>query len=298
MELGLFRGVVPFVAVAEERSFRRAAQRLEVSPAAVSKAVQALEAELGQTLLTRTTRAVRLTREGELFLERCQQAVACVRGGREVLRSRDAEPSGDLTVSVPHLAVSLLAPALAQLSARFARLRFDVRVTDQLSRFAEEPIDVAVRVGMLNDSSLIAKRLRRTRLTTIASPAYLATHGAPDRPAALAAHRCLVVRAPDRKPRPFHFASGPQPVEAVMVVDHAPTLIEAALAGLGITQAFDFMVTEHVAAGRLVAVLEEAATDGPDIHALCAPGRRASPNVRAAFDALAEHFARTAPRGG
>ncbi|MGE0788159.1 MAG: LysR family transcriptional regulator [Sandaracinaceae bacterium] len=293
MDAGLFRGIVPFVAVAEERSFRRAAQRLEVSPAAVSKAIRSLEDELGQTLFTRTTRAVRLTREGELFFERCQQAMACVRGGRDALRAMEAEPSGDLIVSVPHLAVGLLAPALAQLASRFVKLRFDVQVTDQISRFAEEPIDVAVRVGALTDSTLVAKRLRRTRLTTVASPTYLARYGLPQTRDALAAHRCLVVRAPDRKPRPFLFATGPWPVNAVMVVDHAPTLIEAALAGLGITQAFDFMVHEHVAAGRLVSLLDEDATDGPDIHALCAPGRRASPNVRAAFDALAEHFART-----
>jgi DNA-binding transcriptional LysR family regulator len=88
------------------------------------------------------------------------------------------------------------------------------------------------------------------------------------------------------------FASGPERAEAVMVVDHAPTLIEAALAGLGITQAFDFMIAEHVAQGHLVVLLPDEATDGPEIHAVCAPGRQASPNVRAAFDVLAEHFAR------
>lgn len=296
MELETFRGVVPFVAVAEEKSFRRAATRLGVSPAAVSKAVQALEADLGQPLFQRTTRAVSLTRQGEAFFERCRQAMASVRGGRDALKAAHVEPSGELVVSVPFLVVPLLVPVLSLLSSRFPKLSFDVRVTDALSRFAEESIDVAVRVGALAESSLVARRLRATRLVTVASPEYLARQGTPTKPAQLAEHRCLVVRAPNNKPRPFLFASGPQPVTAVLVVDHAPTLVSAALAGLGVTQAFDFMVEDALRAGKLVALMPQAAADGPDIHAVCAPGRRASANVRAAFDALAQEFAKGSPR--
>lgn len=292
MELETFRGVVPFVAVAEERSFRRAAARLEVSPAAVSKAIAALEAEVGHPLLTRTTRAVGLTRQGVLFLERCQQAVASVRGAREALAAEHAEPSGELTVSVPFIAVQLLTPALALLSSRYPSLTFDVRVSDQLSRFAEESIDVAVRIGTLAQSSLIAKRLRRTRIVTIASPAYLARRGTPVTPAQLADHHCLVVRAPNNKPRPFLFSTGPHAVQPLLVVDHGPSLVDGALAGLGVAQALDSMVDGLVREGRLVEVLPQLCANGPDIHAVCAAGRRASPNVRAAFDALAEHFAR------
>lgn len=292
MELDTFRGVVPFVAVAEERSFRRAAARLEVSPAAVSKAIAALEADVGQTLFTRTTRAVSLTRQGAQFFERCQQALASVRGARDALAAEHAEPSGELTISVPFLAVQLLAPALALLSSRYPSLRFDVRVSDQLSRLAEESIDVAVRIGTLADSSLVARRLRRTRLVTVASPSYMAQHGVLTKPAQLAEHQCLVVRAPNNKARPFLFSSGPQPVTALLVVDHGPTVVDAALAGLGVTQAFDYMVADFLRAGRLVELLPELAAAGPDVHAVCAQGRRASANVRAAFAALADHFAR------
>jgi DNA-binding transcriptional LysR family regulator len=259
----------------------------------VSKAIAALEAELGQPLFTRTTRAVSLTRQGEQFFERCQQALQSVRGAREALAASRTEPKGLLTVSVPFIGVPLLSPALALLSSRYAGLTFDVRVSDALSRFAEESVDVAVRIGQLAASALVAKKLRSTRLVTVASPRYLAQHGTPTRAAHLAQHRCLVVRAPDNKPRPFLLSTGPQPVDALLVVDHGPTLIDAALAGLGITQGFDFMVAELVRAGRLTEVLPELAADGPDIHAVCAPGRRASANVRAAFDALAEAFARS-----
>lgn len=290
MNLDLFRGVVPFVVVAEERSFRKAAARLGVSAAAVSKAVQTLEAELGMTLLERTSRVVSLTRSGELFFERSRAAVASVQGAREALLATRREPQGELVVSAPFVAAPLLAPALALLRSRYARLSFSVRITDQLSRLAEESVDVAVRVGPMPASSLVARRLRRTRLFTVASPAYLSRRGPITAIEELAAHDCLVLIAPSNKPRPWLFSSGPLPVPATLLVDHGPTLVDAALAGLGVTQAFDFMVGEHLRAGRLVQVLGELISEGPDVHAVCAPGRRASANVRAAFHALADVF--------
>ena len=102
-----------------------------------------------------------------------------------------------------------------------------------------------------------------------------------------------MTRGPNNKTRPFLFASGPLMAEPALLVDHAPTLVDAALAGLGVTQAFDFMVSALIDEGRLVQLLPATAADGPDIHAVCAPGRRASANVRAAFAALAESFAKT-----
>ncbi|MBL8918466.1 MAG: LysR family transcriptional regulator [Myxococcaceae bacterium] len=292
-ELETFRGVVPFVAVAEERSFRKAAARLGVSAAAVSKAVQALEADVGQSLFQRSTRAVGLTPAGELFFERCRQALASVKGGRDALAAAHTEPSGELVVSVPFIGAQLLTPALALLGSRFPRLTFDVRVTDQLSRFAEERVDVAVRIGSLAQSSLVARRLRATRLLTVAAPGWVARHGTPRTIDELVGHPAIVVRAPDSRPRPFLFRSGPKPVRPVMVVDHGPTALEGVLAGLGVSQAFDFMVKDLLQQGRLVELLPDEAADGPDVHAVCAPGRRASANVRAAFDAFAELFSKS-----
>jgi DNA-binding transcriptional LysR family regulator len=139
-------------------------------------------------------------------------------------------------------------------------------------------------------SSLVARRLRRTRLLTVASPAYLSRRGPVNATSDLARHDCLVLVSPSNKPRSWLFTSGPLPVPATLLVDHGPTLVDAALAGLGVTQAFDFMVGEHLRTGRLVQVLGELTSEGPDVHAVCAPGRRASANVRAAFHALADVF--------
>jgi LysR family transcriptional regulator for bpeEF and oprC len=293
MQLDLFRGVVPFVAVAEERSFRRAAERLGVSPAAVSKAVKTLEEELGHSLLARNSRAVVLTREGELLFERCRAAVAAVQGVREALEGARRLPEGELVVSVPFIMTQLLASALALLRVRYPRLTFRVLVTDRLSRLNEEAVDVAVRVGTLADSSLVARRIRRTRLLTVASPRYLARRGTPGHIEDLDGHDCLVGLAPQGRPYPWMFASGTRLVTPTLVAAHGPTLIDAALAGLGITQGFDFMVEGLVREGRLVTLLPDEVADGPDVHAVCAPGRRAAPRIRAAFEALVDSFSAT-----
>jgi len=290
MQLDLFRGVVPFVVVAEERSFRKAAVRLGVSPAAVSKAVQTLEGELGVVLLARGTRAVALTREGEVFFERCRSAVAAVQGAREALDAERRLPQGELVISAPFIVAPLLAPALALLRSRYPKLTFRLLVTDRLSRLAEEAVDVAVRVGELADSSLVARRLRATRIVTVAAPEYLARRGTPQRADDLDAHDCLVALGPAGRAFPWLFASGPRAVSPTLVVDHGPTLVDAALVGLGVAQVLDFMVEAPLREGRLVAVLAGEVAAGPEVHAVCAPGRRASPRVRAAFAMLADSF--------
>lgn len=291
MDLQLFRGVVPFVAVAEEKSFRRAAARLGVSAAAVSKAVKLLEERVGLTLLVRDARAVTLTSEGEVLFDRCREAVAAVGGAREALEPARSVPAGELVVSVPFVASSLLAPGLALLRSRYPRLSFRVMVTDKLTKMAEESVDVAVRVGPLVDSSLVARRLRRTRMVTVASPNYLARRGTPRKLEDLERHDCLVLVAPNGRARPWLFASGARPVPAALLVDYGPSLLDTALAGLGVAQLFDYMADALIRDGHLVSVLPDEVADGPDVHAVCAPGRRAAARIRAAFDAFTEAFA-------
>jgi len=288
MDLEMFRGIVPFVAVAEEGSVRKAAVRLGVSPAAISKAVAKLEAEVGLPLLARGGRRATLTREGEVFFGRCRPAVAAVEHARATLEEVRREPAGELVLSVPFVATALVAPVLATLRLRHPRLRFRLHVTDEQAKLAEERVDVAVRIGMLTDSSLVARRLQGTRLLTVASPSYLARRGEVKRIDDLEHHDCLVLIGPSGRPWPWVFSTGTRPVTAVMTTDHGPSLVDAALAGLGITQAFSFMVESLVRAGRLVTLLGDQVGAGPDVHAICSPGRKATPRVRAAFDAFAD----------
>ena len=286
----MFRGIVPFVAVAEEGSFRRAAVRLGVSPAAISKAIAKLEGDVGIALFARGGRKAALTREGEAFFARCRPAVSAVPGARESIEAARREPAGELVLSLPLVATGLVAPVLATLRSRHPRLRFRLLVTDALSHLAEESVDVALRIGALTDSSLITRRLRGTRLVTVASPTYLAQRGPVDRVDALDDHACLVLIGASGRPWPWMFRSGPRPIKPVLITTHGPSLVDAALAGLGVTQAFGFMVEPFLRQGRLVALLSDEVADGPDIHAICSPGRRATARVRAAFAAFADAF--------
>jgi LysR family transcriptional regulator, regulator for bpeEF and oprC len=287
----LFSGVLPFVRVAEELSFRRAAERLGVSTAAVSKAVGKLEADLGVRLLQRTSRRVTLTREGTLFLERCRGAVAAVTGARELMSASRRQPQGRVTLSAPFILAPLLLPGLAELLARYALLSVRLEFSDRLANLAAGDADVAVRMGALESSSLRARLLRRTRWVTLASPAYLASHGVPARPADLANHACVRFVAPNGRPRHWSFASGlTLPIAGRLDVDRGEFLIAAAEAGLGVCQVLDFMVGEGAQPQKLTEILKDFAAEGPRIHAVTLAGRAASSNVRAVVDVLAQSF--------
>jgi len=294
----LFQGVLPFFRVAEERSYRRAAQRLGVTAAAVSKAVLKLEDELGVKLLVRTSRSVALTPEGELFAARCRDAISSVQAGRELIVESQRQPSGEVKLTVPFILGRIVTQGLGALAARYPQLSFRVSATDRLVRLAEEGVDVAVRIGALTDSSLISRPLRGSRWVTVASPTYLAQRGAPRRPDQLDEHRCLQFLAPDGRPRDWSFvdpksrAMVTAKVRARLLVDQGEHLLEAAASGQGIAQVLDFMVTEHVSSGRLVEVLELWAAQGPAIHALATPERSRAAAVRVLLDHLGDTLRR------
>ncbi|MGK4007137.1 LysR substrate-binding domain-containing protein [Sorangium sp. So ce1036] len=302
--MDLFYGVLPFVHVAEAGGFRAAAARLGVTAAAVSKSVAKLEAELGVALLERTSRHVALTPEGAAFLERCRVAIAELQAGRQQVAGAQREPHGTLRVTLPPVLGRGVLPLVARLSARYPRLSIRLIVTDRLVRLAEEAIDVALRMGPLQDSSLIARALRTPRWITVAAPAYLASRGIPTSPADLARHECIkfVLHG---KAVEWCFRADQGATRVVtpsrIVLDQSDLLIDAVMHGIGIAQVLDFMAAPLLEAGLLVEVLASFATEGPPLHALT-PARRASvPRVRVFLDALGDvlgrggHGARRAP---
>jgi DNA-binding transcriptional LysR family regulator len=290
----LFAGVLPFVRTAEERSFGRAAASLGITTAAVSKAVRRLEDDLGVKLLDRSSRVVQLTRQGEVFLQRCRPAVLDVHAAREAMQGTKGDPQGELAITLPFILAPFVVPRLARLGAQHPRLAFRLQVSDRIARLAAEDYDVAIRMGDLESSSLVGRLLRTTRWATVASPAYLARRPAPTRPADLAEHNCLRFLAPNGKPRAWTFLDGVQPVtqevHGNLVIDHGSYLLAAAEAGMGICQVLDFMVERAVHDGVLVEVLEGAAAEGPGIHAIATPGRARSVNVRTFTSFLVEAF--------
>lgn len=287
----LFAGVLPFVRTAEERSFGKAAASLGITTAAVSKAVRRLEADLGVRLLDRSSRVVRLTRDGELFFQHSRQAVLDVAGARDAMQGSRREPQGELAVTLPFILAPHVVPRLARLGLQHPKLAFRLHLTDRVARLVDESYDVAIRMGDLESSSLVARRLRTTRWATVAAPSYLARRGTPKRPADLADHNCLRFLAPNGKPRDWTFAEGAVAVPGNLLVDHGDSLLAAALGGMGICQVLDFMVVGALRDGTLVEVLADRATDGPTIHAVATQTRARSANVSTFMQFLADVFA-------
>ncbi len=293
----LFNGILPFVHVAEERSFRKAAERLGVTTAAVSKAVLKLEGELGVSLLVRTSRSVTPTPEGEAFLTECKEAVRTIGAARERAKDARQRPRGEVHLTMSPVLGATIVPALSRLGERHPGLTFRVGLSDRLVRLVEEGVDLAVRLGTPEDSSLVGRLLVEPRWVTVASPRYLAQTPAPSDPDGLESHACLRFVGPSGKPRRWTFRDLERgtlrtlAVAGPLLVDQGERLLDAALAGMGVAQVLDFMVGEHLRQGRLVEVCAAHAAPGPPIHALFARERSRSPNVRAVVAFLAELFA-------
>lgn len=287
----LVSGLAPFLAVVEERSFRRAAERLRVSPAAVSKAVARLEDQLGTRLLERTTRSLRVTPDGEVFFARSKLALASLQAAKDSIVDKRKEPHGDVRLSVPFVLGRMIMDALPGLLARAPRLRLRLDFADRLARLWDDDVDVGVRMGPLAESSLVARVLCRPRWRTIAAPAYLARHGTPTTVADLAGHACVRFVGPSGRVRDWTFvidgAPETQIVDGPVLLDHGPSLVDAARSGVGIVQVLDFMIDDaDLRAGRLVEVLADAQAPGPIIHAVTTPARARTANARAVIDFL------------
>lgn len=297
----LFEGVVPFVIVAEARSFKVAAERLGLSAAAISKAIKRLEDRLGVRLLHRTTRRVSLSAEGELYLASCREAVEAMRSGQHKVAMALEVARGDLTVSTSPVLARVLTRHLPRFVARYPQLDLHLRFSDRYTHLIDEQIDVALRIGELEDSTLLARRLMTTRWVTVASPAYVARRGQPASLDDLDDHDGLGFLSPRGVLVPWVFLepSGDvltvRPARLTFDADLGDCLIDAAVGGMGIVQVFDFLVAEELRAGRLVELLPDRSAPGPPIHAVCLPGQTAHPRVRAFLDFATEVFSPSAP---
>lgn len=294
--MSVFARVEPFVHTAEKLSFRAAASELGVTPTAVSKAVAALEAELGVRLLNRTSRHVALTPEGEVYLRHCREALDRLRAGRDLVTHAAKVAQGRVKVSMSYVLGRPVVGALHRLVGRYPRIQLHLAFSDVATNLVEQDVDVALRVGALTDSALVARKLGVPRWVTVASPNYLARRGEPRSPTELAAHTCLQFARPSGRIAAWRFGSTggdealPFVAERPIVFDHGDLLVDAAAAGLGVAQVFDFMVRGHVRRGELVEVLPHLSAEGPPIHALCLPGRQRVPKIRAFIDFAVEVF--------
>lgn len=286
-----------FVEIADSGGFSRAAARLGVSKSIVSRRIARIEEHLGARLLNRTTRGVTATDAGLEFKARAERLLADYDEALDAVAVHGGEVVGRLRISAPlSFGIHHLAPVLAELAAAHPRLELDVSLTDRLVDLIGERIDAAIRIGKLEDSSHVARRIAPIRSLVVASPAYLARKGRPARPEDLAGdHDCLIYtgsRSPD-----WVFTRGEEAVSVRprgrLRSDSGETLVAWAVAGLGIAQLPSFLLGDTVDTGALVPLLLDHPTPEFGMYVVRPPGPHAPGKVRALTEALLRHFGGT-----
>lgn len=281
-----------FLRIVERGGFSAAARGSPLTPSALSKLVQRLEARLGVRLLTRSTRRIALTPEGETYVARARDVLALIEAAETEVTAGRGRPRGPLHVNTSTAyARHRLIPLLPDFFAAYPDITLDLTVTDRRVDLVAEGIDVLLRTGMLDASGLIARRIADGQRVICAAPAYLARRGTPQRPADLAAHDCIVLHGQARMTAwPFRDGAGiaTMTVRGPAATDSAEALRDMAIAGLGIIRVSEFMVRDALADGRLVALLEaDHAREEVPVWAITAPGRHRMPRIRAFVDFIA-----------
>jgi DNA-binding transcriptional LysR family regulator len=281
-----------FAQTARRGSFAAAARDLAVSSSTLAKSVARLETTLGVKQFHRTTRQVGLTVDGERLFHRCERVLAEFEDLQADAAGTRAAPSGMLRVDLPiFYGRRFVMPLLAALQREHPALTFEVRLQDGFADLVRDGIDLAVRMGELRDSSLVARRIDSQRLVMVASPSYLQAHGAPRRLEDLAAHKAVAFRMPaSGRSRPWQLRQGRRivemhPMHSIQIND-TEALGTAARLGLGLTQLPDYIVQDDLARGELVEVLASCQPAPMPISAVVPSGRLVPPRVRVLLEAL------------
>jgi DNA-binding transcriptional LysR family regulator len=278
-----------FVAVADTGGVSPAARRLGLPKSIVSRRLSRLEAELGAQLLTRNTRGAALTEAGATFREHAARAVAEIDAARESV-SPTGELRGLLRVAVPmSLGITHLAPMLARFAAAHPLLQVHVAFSDRFVDLIGEGFDLAIRIGYLQDSVLIARRVGAVAAALVASPGYVETHGAPASLEDLESHPALM-----QGTESWRFRDGDKIVivhpQGKYKADNGIALVEAALAGLGVIVLPEFLAGEHLSSGRLTKLLPQFPIPEAGLYIVRPPGDHPPRKVRVLTDYLLEQF--------
>ena len=297
-----FREIEAFVKVAECGGFAAAARALAISPPAVTRAVALLEERLGTRLFVRTTRSVRLTESGERFLRDGRQILLDLAEAEETALGSHAAPRGELRVTAPVLFGRMyVTPILGEFLGRYPKVSARTLYVDRVVNLMNEGLDVAIRIGELPDSSLIAIRAGWVRWVIFAAPAYLEEHGQPQHPADLAGHRVIQSIAVETvREWPFRENGKPltAPIEPRVRMNTNDAVIELALQGWGVSRLLSYQVAPYLADGRLQAVLNTFELPPLPIHVVHQEGRMVSARVRSFVDFMVERLRANPAVGG
>jgi DNA-binding transcriptional LysR family regulator len=287
---GALDGVEAFLSVAQHRSFRKAAAELGVTPSAMSQAVRALEARVGAALFIRTTRSVGLTEAGERFLSRARPAFEELVAASDVARDLGQRPAGLLRLTVPRAVVpTLLEPLIASFCEAFPEIEVEIAATEELIDIAAGGFDAGIRLGQFIAADMVAVRLSPPfPFVVVGSPDYLRRRGRPERIDDLRAHACLRIRRANGSIGPWSFLNGNTPIEAIvsgpLIVRDYPTMLGAAMEGMGLAQVPGPIAAGPVEAGKLVRVLEPFAPMAPGVFLYYPSRHQMMPKLRAFID--------------
>ena len=284
-----------FVRVVDSKGFSAAAAGLGLSPSAVSKLVTRLEARLGVRLLQRTTRALHLTAEGEVFYAAARRIVGEIETLEQQMAGQSGTPQGLLRVTTSlAFATHQLAPVLSEFLARHPLVQLDLMPTDRVVDIVDEGIDVAIRIGRLADTSFMARKIGEDKRLICAAPSYLARHGTPLHPQDLLRHVCIVSREQPYLNR-WQFKVDGQMTEidvaGRVAVGDGELQMQLALQGIGIVRLTRLTLAQAIRDGTLVPLLGQFSAEEPvPIHAVYPHRRHLAPKVTAFVNFLIEKF--------
>jgi DNA-binding transcriptional LysR family regulator len=299
--MDVLRAMRLFVRVVDTGSLTAAAAECDLSPTMVGNHLQALEDRLGTRLISRTTRRQHVTDFGKIYYDRCVEILGLVGDADALALDTQTTPKGRLRITAPvTFGVECLMPALADYAANYPGVDLDVVITDSVVDLAEAGFEAAIRLGNLPTSDLIARPLGPYRLMICASPGYLERRGTPLRPEDLGRHDCLTytysVRSEWHSAQTIWRLTGPDgaisvPLNSRLQSDNAEGLRRAALAGMGIVMLPQTMLSEDVAAGRLVRLLPDYAPPVRPMNLLYLRDRHMSSKLRSFIDFVIARFA-------
>jgi DNA-binding transcriptional LysR family regulator len=287
---GALDGVEAFLSVAQHRSFRRAAAHLGVTPSAMSQAVRALEARIGAVLFIRTTRSVGLTEAGERFLSRAKPAFEELVAASAVAHDLGQRPAGLLRLSMPHAMVPILLERLiASFCQAYPEVEVEIAASKELIDLAAEGFDAGVRLGQFIANDMVAVRLTPPfPLVVVGSPEYLRRRKRPERLDDLRRHACLRMRRSNGSIAPWSFVDGNKTVEAMvsgpLIANDFPTLLGAAIEGIGLSQMPEPIAAGPAKTGKLVQVLKQFAPITPGVFLYYLGRYQMMPKLRAFID--------------
>ena len=292
---GVLEGVEAFLRVAARRSFRQAADDFGITPSAISQTIRSLEERLGVPLLTRTTRSVGLTEAGERFLERARPAFDEIVAAGDAARGLAERPSGLLRLAVPRAVVPLLLqPVLASFAETYPDVVLEIVASEELVDLAKDGFDAGIRLGEFIAADMVAVRLTPSfRYAIVASPSYLERHGRPAVPEDLQHHSCVRMRRSSGVLAPWRVEIGGLPIDLAvsgpLVVNDFPTMLGAALGGVGLAQVPEPIAAKMVSEGQLEEVLAAHASRSPGVFLYHSGRRQVLPKLRAFIDHVRRH---------